>query len=832
MACVRCGSPLRFNTDSSDCPNCQASRANRDGNKTRVWILGLAMGCCLGIIAAISVTVCFWVYTQESVQPIDRVAGANELASVKPEEELRPDAGAPPTNDQEAVLSESTDPKAEVSEPKAVTSTVPPVALPKSETKTARTTLEYRWAPDTLYSWHFDIKVKSGASRKNYSGNSTFTARREKSKLKSNKQSASGTGFVIQESGILITCAHVVDNATSVKVQLGGKKFLAEVIASDLANDLAMLKIPATGLKPLSLAVADSVELGQEVRSLGFPLKELLGESVKVNRGMLSGKLQFEGRELFQIDAAINPGNSGGPVIDSKGNVVGVASEKIYGHGISNIGFCVPSDVLADFLKQHDVTPQIATNSVDADTSLSRTVIPSVGLIEVELGSKEHFEIVDFSDFDSFSDPNSRLQLLRRNLDRGKLDVSIDGAVLEGEGTLEAPSLLGPVSTLPLVHLPQPWQTNWGSESEIELNLVVGETYEDPLRAIFPPPFYRRRFGFEPEYDVKKIAAVKSEKLKVLETVADVITIERESLIVSKSQLKIEHHVLWNYDFDVKKALVVKAEGEGELKVDDEKISAIEVTLSYLPEREIKVNSPNSNSRPESSPSRDSSDGKPSDKMPEELAKSLEKLGDAQTTPDERVSELNHLASQQWSAKFRQRVVEEIALQLEQKEDLVLKATLKALTQWDAATCVEQVLPFLKHASGDVRAAAVEYLGSMQDGSATPALYEALEHVDLRDTIYAAMRSIGPTGEAGVIKMLSHLDESVRIEGCILLEEIGSVKSEAELQRLSAGNGKDSQQAKMTLEKLGLIFEAEESRSDNEDGENPFEVRKKPREAK
>lgn len=776
---------------------------------TWLWIvLGLGISCCLGFIFVLTLVVYFWVSQNEAMLPVGITSSRPDSTSPAPETDLvsegtfsNPSSDLPSTTGRVAAAADS-----------------------------SRPLLEYRWDPDILYTWKFDIKVKSGGELRTHIGKSSFRARVEQaSRSEKHKQSASGTGFVVHESGFLVTCAHVVDKATKVSVRLGSRSFPAEVIASDARNDLALLKISANNLPALNLTEVDSVALGAEVRSIGYPLTDLLGNSVKITRGTLSGFVAKEGRELLQIDAAINPGNSGGPVIDASGNVIGVASEKISGQGISNIGFCVPVGIVNQFLKQQSVQPRTQARKKDSAQSQLNNIIPAVALVEVELGAGKRYEMVDFSEFDRTSDPSFRLQFLRQQLDRGQLLVGVDGSLQEYQGAVESPSLLGPLAALPLVPLPQPWQSTWGNTNEIELKLVVGEQYQDPIRSLFPQPFSRNRFGMGPQYEVKSIPAIQSEQLKIVRTEGDVVSIERENVIVTKSDIQIEHRMNWRYDFDSKKALVLQADGEGTFVVDDEQISTMQVELSYRPELEVRVNSNPSRPSPEAKLPAEVPATKSGIEMPEDLQAALAQLAKAQTLPGERVEQLKLLTEMATTSRFRQKVVEQILGELDRKEDEVVLAAVKALNHWDTATKTEQVMPLLKHPAAEVRLASVEYFGAMQDGSVTPALYEALEQKDLRDSIYAAMRNIGPTGEKGVLKMLSHPEEVIRIEGCLILEEIGSERSELELKRLAGGEGKDSQQAQRTLAKLGLSQKSEPAQNNESDEVNPFETKKKSR---
>ena len=143
----------------------------------------------------------------------------------------------------------------------------------------------------------------------------------------------SGSGFVIDPNGYLLTNNHVVADALTIKVILNdGREYAAKILGRDESYDLAVLKIPATGLKALQFGDSDKVQVGDSVIAFGSPL----GLSGTVTQGIISAKDRpvTAGDEnsstsfisALQTDAAINPGNSGGPLVDATGAVIGVNS--------------------------------------------------------------------------------------------------------------------------------------------------------------------------------------------------------------------------------------------------------------------------------------------------------------------------------------------------------------------------------------------------------------------------------------------------------------------------------------------------------------------------
>ena len=164
-------------------------------------------------------------------------------------------------------------------------------------------------------------------------------------------QTSTGTGFVVNPNGYLLTCNHVVAGAGRVEVALGGSAYVATVVAADPAHDLAVVAVQATGLPTLPLADSSRVEVGTDVRVIGFPLEHELGAGVKVTRGVVSGIAPRGGVNVFQTDAAVNPGNSGGPVVNEAGEVVGVASAKLFGELVTAVGFVVINVTLGNVIE-------------------------------------------------------------------------------------------------------------------------------------------------------------------------------------------------------------------------------------------------------------------------------------------------------------------------------------------------------------------------------------------------------------------------------------------------------------------------------------------------
>jgi hypothetical protein len=158
-----------------------------------------------------------------------------------------------------------------------------------------------------------------------------------------------GSGFAITNDGYLITNAHVVGDAVTVKVKFQqGFTLDGQVVKVNRDFDLCLLKVQASDIAAMAIGDDKTLLLGEELYAIGTPLGLELGQSV--SRGIMSGRREIEGRQYLQTDVSINPGNSGGPLIDENGQVVGVATLKISGKGLEGLGFGVPISVALEML--------------------------------------------------------------------------------------------------------------------------------------------------------------------------------------------------------------------------------------------------------------------------------------------------------------------------------------------------------------------------------------------------------------------------------------------------------------------------------------------------
>lgn len=187
---------------------------------------------------------------------------------------------------------------------------------------------------------------------------------------KSSKQSkeitkSSGTGFAISENGIIATACHIIQGAKVIKVYLTRNSFVsALIIHSDPVNDLALLKIEHPTPNFLPIAPMRSVKMGDKVFTIGFPLSSVLGQEAKYSEGVVSCLSGLQDAPTFlQITVPIQPGNSGGPLVNEKGEVVGIITStaailpfiKESGTLPQNVNWAVKADYLRPLLEQSEI---------------------------------------------------------------------------------------------------------------------------------------------------------------------------------------------------------------------------------------------------------------------------------------------------------------------------------------------------------------------------------------------------------------------------------------------------------------------------------------------
>ena len=171
------------------------------------------------------------------------------------------------------------------------------------------------------------------------------------------EQSGLGSGAFVREDGFVVTNNHVVEDATDLRVKLfDGRELPAEVVGADPFSDLAVLRVEGDGFPSLGFGDGDETRVGQWVLAFGSPLSEDLSNTV--TSGIISSLGRFSGgtnsiSNYIQTDAAVNPGNSGGPLVNLRGDIIGINTAiATRSGGFQGISFAIPVDIVANTVDQ------------------------------------------------------------------------------------------------------------------------------------------------------------------------------------------------------------------------------------------------------------------------------------------------------------------------------------------------------------------------------------------------------------------------------------------------------------------------------------------------
>jgi S1-C subfamily serine protease len=190
----------------------------------------------------------------------------------------------------------------------------------------------------------------------------------------------SGSGFAITANGLIVTSFHVVSDAKKIQIRgLNGefdKVYKAKILAFDKNNDLAILKIDDTKftqINTIPYSLSDkTADVGDDVFVLGYPLRAVMGDEIKLTNGLISSKSGFQGDVTsYQISATVQAGNSGCPLFDKNGNIIGVVNARL---PVENASYAVKTPYLKTLLSSLEDPPAITASNLLAGKSLSEQV--------------------------------------------------------------------------------------------------------------------------------------------------------------------------------------------------------------------------------------------------------------------------------------------------------------------------------------------------------------------------------------------------------------------------------------------------------------------------
>src|SRR5918912_537344 len=248
-------------------------------------------------------------------------------------------------------------------------------------------------------------------------------------------EQGSGSGFIVSADGYILTNNHVVEGAEQVTVRLlDRREFKAKVVGADPNTDVAVLKIDAKGLQPVALGNSDDARVGEWVLAIGNPLGE--GLTFTVTSGIVSakgraltglpGRGQGSIQDFIQTDAAINPGNSGGPLVNVRGEVIGINSAIASETGFySGYGFAIPINLA------HTVMDQLIESGKVHRAALG------VSIADVSLADAEYVGLPAIRGVVVKDIPNEDSPAKAAGIEPGDIIVAIDGKPVEYVGQLQ-----------------------------------------------------------------------------------------------------------------------------------------------------------------------------------------------------------------------------------------------------------------------------------------------------------------------------------------------------------------------------------------------------------
>jgi serine protease Do len=238
-----------------------------------------------------------------------------------------------------------------------------------------------------------------------------------------------GSGFIVSADGFIVTNAHVVENADEINVRLNDKReFKAKVIGADTRSDVAVIKIEATGLQTVKIGDMSKLRVGEWVVAIGSPF----GFSNTVTAGIVSAKSRenlsqdpnLDAVPFIQTDVAVNPGNSGGPLINMRGEVIGINSQIFSRTGsFAGISFAIPIDYAFNVADQLMKTGRVTRGRIGVSIgNVTRDLAESLGLPKAEGAAVSTVE--------------SDSPASKAGLEVGDVITKLDGRSVEGSADL------------------------------------------------------------------------------------------------------------------------------------------------------------------------------------------------------------------------------------------------------------------------------------------------------------------------------------------------------------------------------------------------------------
>ncbi len=682
--------------------------------------------------------------------------------------------------------------------------------------------LRYQWKPGSEYVYQFSIEEGSGDDISRTSGSCTYFVRGDTTQVVDDEES-SGTGFVVAPNGVIATCAHVVEGAKRMEVNLGGQSYPATVIAVDARSDVALIRVDAASLPVLTLTDSDSVQLAEAVRAIGYPLSDVLGTDVKVTTGTIAGIVQDKERgKRIQIDASINPGNSGGPVVNEAGQVVGIASAKLSGSTVTSVGFAAPVNQLRTLAAANGIPlSAVPRGQALQGPDVARRVTPSVAYIKVWGNSGGRMFQVTFNAH--FSEHQQRSMrggfpgppsFPSMSTDQGNLTVNALGEVLEFEGAEQLPAVLGPVGIFFLEPLDAYTESQWQVEKESTLQRIkkdespfggLGPRFGGRMRGGFGPPGFGPP-GFGPpgfgggneDQVIEEIPAIERVSYQVGQTLNNKVSIAKDyefTATRSNNQPYMTIRGRGTVVFDLIQGMPGSLEYQATVEqTDDDGTARIPVKVTYTLRNPDEVKREREQFTQQAEDARKKQEEERSTPNPDLVDSLLADIRKAEGGGGaaQPLSKLGEIAVV--DAK-RDTVLKVVGNHMKNSNGFVRKSAAEAFCNWASEKHLTDLKKILEDTDGlmhDAKRRAVKTMARVGSEEIYPELILAMSDSAIRDDIRQALIEAGPAVEPSILAGFDKLsDSSARRELLEVLKKVGTVKCETFLEKL-ATSGDDS----------------------------------------
>ncbi|MFK7769675.1 MAG: trypsin-like peptidase domain-containing protein [Mariniblastus sp.] len=716
--------------------------------------------------------------------------------------------------------------------------------------------LEMNWDIGEKHAYEFDIEYKVAGKQNLASGYVAIELQKKNVELNLSGDEievfedgeSSSTAFAVTPDGYLLTCAHCVKGAKSITVQVAGKTQSAKVIDFDSDLDLAIIKIEAIDLPVLTLGKHKRVELAQEIRAVGYPLSNLLGENVKIAKGSVGGFTTIEGANMIQIDGEVNPGNSGGPLVDDTGTVIGVVNAKL--RESQKIGFAIPIEFACEMLDENNIEYDSDGKNKKLDgPNVAKIVTPSVLFVETEIGAGGHNEVENLKFLTKGSIKRTEKGKTTHAITQDELILGLDASVQDlSDDAVQLPLRLGPISQLPFEALPIQATKKW---SKTEMFLAALPTSSPRDRSDFNDPFaglpgvprglggspFGTRFGSplgprfgggfspfglgpsglrrgnKPQPDVRPAVVESTSSYEIVKQEGNLLTINRDTELKSKDKkndyCKLRTSMKSVLIFDQRLGVFISKKLSGKVKVmmGDEQI-IIPVKLNYkrveldklLAEAGIKTNP---QKRVEAN-----ADSTPDLKLSDEQLNWLSNVDPETAESRELLRVLNRLT--EWKIVDGEKSAEKVAVITETLKRIATsngkyrKPSIDALLNWNPSEATPFVIEGFKDANSFSQRAWIIRLGQTGDASAAVLLCEQLSDARLGQSAKLALIRLGSAGEKEIIETLSkslaaadNAKKAVVLSCVEALAEVGSSQSLEMLKKVATQDKWNMQSASL-----------------------------------